>query len=75
MMQSKRIEILMAAYNGAPYIRGQAGSIWARETRMWKTLLRFPMNKVSHAARICSFLSVVTIDDLKYTLMGLLLHG
>lgn len=35
MMQSKRIEILMAAYNGAPYIREQIDSILQQTDTNW----------------------------------------
>ena len=35
MMQSKRIEILMAAYNGAPYIREQIDSILQQADTNW----------------------------------------
>ena len=35
MMQSKRIEILMAAYNGAPYIREQIDSILCQTDTDW----------------------------------------
>lgn len=35
MMQSKRIEILMAAYNGAPYIREQIDSILGQTDTNW----------------------------------------
>ena len=34
-MQSKRIEILMAAYNGAPYIGGQIDSILCQTDKNW----------------------------------------
>ena len=34
-MQSKRIEILMAAYNGAPYIGGQIDSILGQTDINW----------------------------------------
>ena len=35
MMQIKRIEILMAAYNGAPYIREQSDSILGQTDINW----------------------------------------
>ena len=34
-MQSKRIEILMAAYNGAPYSREQIDSILGQTDTNW----------------------------------------
>lgn len=39
MMQSKRIEILMAAYNGAPYIREQIDSILGQTDTNWHLTL------------------------------------